>query len=62
MLFCVLKSKKYGVKKYMFFYSRSIRTNWATRKPPANRNDGEHSHTFLQLTIDNIRQEGPNLV
>ena len=20
--------------------SRSIRTNWATRKPPANRNDG----------------------
>ena len=23
--------------------SRSIRTNWATRKPPANRNDGEPS-------------------
>ena len=24
-----------------FFLFRSIRTNWATRKPPANRNDGE---------------------
>ena len=31
----------------IFLHSRSIRTNWATRKPPANRNDGEHFCIFV---------------
>ena len=50
-----LKSKGYGFVSFMkkveaenaialmngqWLGSRSIRTNWATRKPPANRNDG----------------------
>ena len=51
-----LKSKGYGFVSFtkkveaenaialmngQWLGSRSIRTNWATRKPPLNRNDGE---------------------
>ena len=35
----------------IFLHSRSIRTNWATRKPPANRNDGEHFCIFVFLYL-----------
>ena len=55
-----LKSKGYGFVSFtkkieaenaitlmngQWLGSRSIRTNWATRKPPTNRNDGKTSQT-----------------
>ena len=58
-----LKSKGYGFVSFMkkveaenaialmngqWLGSRSIRTNWATRKPPANRNDGTY---FCQTPV-----------
>ena len=61
-----LKSKGYGFVSFtkkveaenaitlmngQWLGSRSIRTNWATRKPPTNRNDGEFILAFFSLAI-----------
>ena len=58
-----LKSKGYGFVSFtkkveaenaialmngQWLGSRSIRTNWATRKPPNNRNDGRNKHYSLR--------------
>ena len=60
-----MKSKGYGFVSFMkkveaenaialmngqWLGSRSIRTNWATRKPPANRNDGTCFNKRGELT------------
>ena len=56
-----LKSKGYGFVSFtkkieaenaialmngQWLGSRSIRTNWATRKPPTSRNDGKDAYNF----------------
>ena len=70
-----LKSKGYGFVSFtkkveaenaialmngQWLGSRSIRTNWATRKPPSSRNDGkktilftyENEHLFRKYLIE----------
>ena len=63
-----LKSKGYGFVSFtkkveaenaialmngQWLGSRAIRTNWATRKPPTNRNDGEYICTSVgQISLN----------
>ena len=67
-----LKSKGYGFVSFtkkveaenaialmngQWLGSRSIRTNWATRKPPSSRNDGKTSQPKPEYILKKAQQE-----